>query len=237
MLRSFFGFITKFHRIFSNTFKAVREEDKDQKKTKGRASSRDSKKDQKKKKKKKKKGRASSRESIALWAPFQGTERNPSTSHPTLQQGSLGHTWAPRCSPIATQRGDSREGRYLNSTQVQCERVRLEVSHSYLIRQMGDWSRRAMDGSRGPSLPSSASGACRGYRELTRMAQGSSLEEDRDSWKIVGGSRKVYRELERFNHDGEKELQTIHEPRIKLRHQTKVWMMWWEFTGSSLGLR
>ncbi|RWW17169.1 hypothetical protein GW17_00018914 [Ensete ventricosum] len=43
----------------------------------------------------------------------------------------------------------------------------------------------------------SASGACRGYRELTRMAQGSSLEEDRDSWKIVGGSRKVYRELER----------------------------------------
>ncbi|RZR94150.1 hypothetical protein BHM03_00022779 [Ensete ventricosum] len=83
----------------------------------------------------------------------------------------------------------------------------------------------------------SASGACRGYRELTRMAQGSSLEEDRDSWKIVGGSRKVYRELERFNHDGEKELQTIHEPRIKLRHQTKVWMMWWEFTGSSLGLR
>ncbi|RZR94149.1 hypothetical protein BHM03_00022778 [Ensete ventricosum] len=66
MLRSFFGFITKFHRIFSNTFKAVREEDKDQKKTKGRASSRDSKKDQKKKKKKKKKGRASSRESIAL---------------------------------------------------------------------------------------------------------------------------------------------------------------------------
>ncbi|RWV88110.1 hypothetical protein GW17_00049829 [Ensete ventricosum] len=41
-------------------------------------------------------------------------------------------------------------------------------------------------------------------------------------WKIVEGSRKAYRE---FNHNGEKELQIRHGPRIKLRHRAKVWTM------------
>ncbi|RZS25282.1 hypothetical protein BHM03_00058464 [Ensete ventricosum] len=54
--------------------------------------------------------------------------------------------------------------------------------------------------------------------------------------KIIRGSRKAYRELERFNHNGEKELQTRHGPRIKLRHQAKVWTMQWKLAGSSLGL-
>ncbi|RZR75907.1 hypothetical protein BHM03_00000489 [Ensete ventricosum] len=52
--------------------------------------------------------------------------------------------------------------------------------------------------------------------------------------KIVGGSRKAYREMGRFNHDGEKELQIRHEPMIKLRHRAKVWKMRWELARSSL---
>ncbi|RWW80399.1 hypothetical protein BHE74_00011261 [Ensete ventricosum] len=40
----------------------------------------------------------------------------------------------------------------------------------------------------------------------------------------------------RFNHDGEKELQTRHGPKIKLKHPAKVWMMRWELARSSLGL-
>ncbi|RRT50922.1 hypothetical protein B296_00021590 [Ensete ventricosum] len=52
--------------------------------------------------------------------------------------------------------------------------------------------------------------------------------------KIVGGSRKACWE---FKHDGEKELQIRHGPRIKLRHRAKVWTMRWELVGSSLGLR
>ncbi|RWV78259.1 hypothetical protein GW17_00060797 [Ensete ventricosum] len=49
----------------------------------------------------------------------------------------------------------------------------------------------------------SLSGVCwehvEGDRELARMASGSSQEEDRETrWKIIGGNRKAYRELERF---------------------------------------
>ncbi|RWW47937.1 hypothetical protein BHE74_00046034 [Ensete ventricosum] len=40
----------------------------------------------------------------------------------------------------------------------------------------------------------------------------------------------------KFNHDGEKELQIRHGPRIKLRHRAKDWTMRWELVGSSLGL-
>ncbi|RZR83099.1 hypothetical protein BHM03_00009642 [Ensete ventricosum] len=40
-------------------------------------------------------------------------------------------------------------------------------------------------------LARSASGAGRGYREFARIAQGSSPEEDRDSSKDFGGSRKL----------------------------------------------
>ncbi|RWV84546.1 hypothetical protein GW17_00053734 [Ensete ventricosum] len=54
-------------------------------------------------------------------------------------------------------------------------------------------------------------------------------------WKIIGVSRKACPELD--NHDGEKELQIIHGPRIKLRHRAKVWTMRWELVRSSLGLR
>ncbi|RWW46783.1 hypothetical protein BHE74_00047268 [Ensete ventricosum] len=54
--------------------------------------------------------------------------------------------------------------------------------------------------------------------------------------KIIEGSRKACRELRRFNHDSEKELQIRHGPKIKLRHRAKVWMMRWELAGSSLGL-
>ncbi|RZS17735.1 hypothetical protein BHM03_00049922, partial [Ensete ventricosum] len=48
------------------------------------------------------------------------------------------------------------------------------------------------------SLP----GVCRklieGDRELAKMTQGNSLEEDRETrGKIIGGNRKAYRELER----------------------------------------
>ncbi|RRT71296.1 hypothetical protein B296_00022821 [Ensete ventricosum] len=50
---------------------------------------------------------------------------------------------------------------------------------------------------------------------------------------IIGGSRKACRE---FHHDSEKELQTIHGPRNKLRHRTKVWTMRRELVESSLGL-
>ncbi|RWW35832.1 hypothetical protein BHE74_00059190 [Ensete ventricosum] len=46
--------------------------------------------------------------------------------------------------------------------------------------------------------------------------------------KIIMGNRKAYKE---FNHDGEKESQTRDGPRIKLRHQAKVWRC----SGSSLG--
>ncbi|RRT34453.1 hypothetical protein B296_00035511 [Ensete ventricosum] len=41
----------------------------------------------------------------------------------------------------------------------------------------------------------STSGARRGYREFIRMAQGSSLEDDRDSPEIVRGSRKACWEI------------------------------------------
>ncbi|RWV81197.1 hypothetical protein GW17_00057411 [Ensete ventricosum] len=69
------------------------------------------------------------------------------------------------------------------------------------------------------------------------MAQGSSSEKTKTHRKIIGGSRKAYWELKRFNHDGEKELQTRRRPRIKFKHRAKVWMMRWELAGSSLGLR
>ncbi|RWW38664.1 hypothetical protein BHE74_00056088 [Ensete ventricosum] len=49
--------------------------------------------------------------------------------------------------------------------------------------------------------------------------------------KIIGDSRKACRELRRFNHDCEKELQTRYGPRIKLRHRAKVWMMRWSSSG------
>ncbi|RZS17408.1 hypothetical protein BHM03_00049562 [Ensete ventricosum] len=42
--------------------------------------------------------------------------------------------------------------------------------------------------------------------------------------------------VEGINHDDEKELQIIHEPRIKLRHRAKIWTIRWELAESSLGL-
>ncbi|RRT40789.1 hypothetical protein B296_00047678 [Ensete ventricosum] len=74
------------------------------------------------------------------------------------------------------------------------------------------------------------------------QVQPSSWSED----DAVGNSLGVRREFaegigslpgwRKFNHDGEKELQTRPGPKIKLRHQAKVWTMRWELAGTSLGL-
>ncbi|RWV96165.1 hypothetical protein GW17_00041146 [Ensete ventricosum] len=73
-----------------------------------------------------------------------------------------------------------------------------------------------------------------GIRCLPEWRKGVHQKKIESRQKIMGGSRKACQE---FNHDGEKELQIKHEPRIKLRHRAKVWTIRWELIGSSLGLR
>ncbi|RZS18045.1 hypothetical protein BHM03_00050272 [Ensete ventricosum] len=78
------------------------------------------------------------------------------------------------------------------------------------------------------------------------MRLGTRQECIRSSWRVSGacqdGARKfarrrprLARRLSGVNHDGEKVLQIIHGPRIKLRHRAKDWTMRWELVGSSLG--
>ncbi|RWV79838.1 hypothetical protein GW17_00058971 [Ensete ventricosum] len=75
-----------------------------------------------------------------------------------------------------------------------------------------------------------------GIRSLLGWCMGVYRKKTETHQKIIGGSRKTYQELGRFNHDSEKELQTKHRPRIKLRHWAKVWTIRWDLAGSSLGL-
>ncbi|RRT37215.1 hypothetical protein B296_00024264 [Ensete ventricosum] len=70
------------------------------------------------------------------------------------------------------------------------------------------------------------------YRELAKGI------ESLLGWRKGVRRKKIEtrRKITEFNHDGEKELQIRHGPRIKFKHWGKVWTMWWELIGSSLGL-
>ncbi|RWV89929.1 hypothetical protein GW17_00047902, partial [Ensete ventricosum] len=69
-----------------------------------------------------------------------------------------------------------------------------------------------------------SSGVCRklakGIGSLLGWRKGVRQKKTKTRQKIIEGSRKAYRE---------------YGPRIKLRHRSKDWTMWWELVGSSLG--